>query len=413
MSEVDSMTLYIFFYNIVKVKSKLKKIFNFQTDRFVLVTGQSSYLSLSPENKSVFEEIIILDRFDFAHVDERLHNLLTKNSNKNIKILTNEESLGIVCAQLREKYHVAGASPYQILPFVDKVVMKERLKSTDIRAPKYLDFDLREYQKNPESYLHQVEEKLSYPMIAKPTDSFGSIDTIKINSFSDLEQYVKRNAVQNKHFEIDEFIEGNLYHCDGLVKNKKIVIFLSCLYNTPCMNFTKGVPLGSFIVDEKNPLHSHLFQFTQHTLQLLNIPDGAYHLEVFVNKKQEIIFLEVGARTPGALLIPTYEKMFDVNLEEQHYRIKMGLPYIDRLPPPKIYCAWMMFPQHDGIVRGYNKPEIKSEYQIHYLVKLDQPSRAVESLLDVEATIVLENKSREALHEDYLKLQSFKPISYK
>lgn len=406
------MNTYILLYNIIKIKSDINSLITNKDDRFILLANNKCLDQLSPENKSIFKTIIHLQEFNLKNVEEKLSAYFLQRSAGEIKVMTNEESCAIICAQLRERYQLSGPKIQDILPFVDKVVMKEKLKAGNIKMPHYVHFNYDKFNNDNERYLQEIEKNIGYPMLAKPTNSVGSINTKQILSLADLRNYVEINIPDRSDFEIDEFIEGKLCHSDGLIKNNQILFFQSCAYNTPCLNFTKGAPLGSILIFKDTLLKNKISLFAQKIIKALEPPDGAFHLEFFI-KGDELIFLEMAARSPGALAIPTYQKMFGINLEEQHYRLQMGLPYLENLHNINEYSAWIIFPKQNGMVENLNTPQIKSEININYLVDINQEINNASSIFDAAVEVIISNKSYEVLREDFISLQAFEPVVYK
>lgn len=398
----------IFLYQEIKIKSNFSPLFEKGIDIFILIGSKICIDSLSEDNKKIFHKIIILKKFDYDVIDDEIKDYIKYKP----VILTNEESCAIICSKIREKYKLNGSYFQDISPFVDKIIMKKKLESYEIRIPLYEKFNYHLYDKEPEEYIKYIENKISYPMIVKPVSGFGSINTLNIYSRENLDKYIFKNLKSRVEFEIDEHIEGDLYHCDGLVQNGEIVFSLFCRYNTPCINFSHGKSLGSLILEYNHDVKKSLFEFSNIVVKATSVPDGAFHLEVFLNRKQELVFLEIAARTPGALVIPVYEKMFGFNFEEQHYRIQLGKPNISSINNHKKYAAWMIFPMCDGIVKSFNQPHLKSKYQIEYFVKIGQKTESSKDLSSVAASIIIEDESYNKILSDFKELNSFSPVSY-
>lgn len=406
------MKVGIFVYNISNIKFNVNSIVNSTDYYFVLMANQKTIANLTLDNRNAFSEIIAFDDVTLLALDASLQKFLDSYARNDIFLMTNDESCTVICAQLRDRYHLLGPSESTMLPFVDKGLMKKKLQNTAIRCPRYVLHDDDQLQENTEHYLSRIENYLNYPMIVKPTTSYGSLNTEKIQDRRDLIRCLSDANAIDQFFEIDEFIEGDLYHCDGIVLDKKMIVFFACRYNTPCANFTKGVPLGSLILLNQNPLRARLLAFTESCLTALDVPDGAFHLEAFVNHRDEIIFLEVGARAPGAMVIPTYELMTKINLEEMHFRVQLHQSIQTVMPGITKYAAWICYPKHRGFVRGFNPHKSLSVCEIRYLVKENDLLEQASGLLDVSATLLITNQSYAALTHEWENLFSFEPIHY-
>ena len=84
--------------------------------------------------------------------------------------------------------------------------------------------------------------------------------TYHIKKVSDLEKVLNDISQQPWQFEIDEFIDGDLYHCDLIVFNDEISFFSVGAYANPLAQFSKGYPMGSIPVIDKE-LNIRLLEF--------------------------------------------------------------------------------------------------------------------------------------------------------
>lgn len=65
--------------------------------------------------------------------------------------------------------------------------------------------------------------------------------------------------------------------------------------------------------------------FSEKVLRALGMPDGATHMEVFIERRGEPVFPEVAARAPGLLIVPLYEREFGINMANLEFCVQMGL----------------------------------------------------------------------------------------
>ena len=113
----------------------------------------------------------------------------------------------------------------------------------------------------------------------------------KLRGFADLPDLAS--------YEVEEFIEGELYHVDRVVASAGNMLFAcASRYIAPCLNFEHGAPLGSVILS-RSAEERRFIGFAQLVLEVLQLKSSAFHLEAF-EQAGELIFLEIGARVPGA-----------------------------------------------------------------------------------------------------------------
>ncbi|WP_315707629.1 ATP-grasp domain-containing protein [Brenneria uluponensis] len=98
-------------------------------------------------------------------------------------------------------------------------------------------------------------------------------------------------------YEVEEYIEGDIYHVDAILANGSMPYFKVSKYLNTCLDFRNGQPLGSVTVD--NPEFIATAQiFTQEVCTRLNLENQAIHLEL-IECHGELVFLEIGGRVGG------------------------------------------------------------------------------------------------------------------
>jgi hypothetical protein len=404
----------IFLYNVVYIKCDFSKLRYSDEQKMVLIGSPYCLNELSHENRRCFDNIHEISRnfqqIDLIEVDKIVFSYVQQYGANNIRLLTNEDSAQLVCASLREKYNIPGPRTPELLPFVNKVISKEMLGNV-VKMPKFTHFDKAEYQKNKEQYLLQLQEKLGFPMFAKPIDLVSSVETHFIADMDALSIVVERIMSHPYEFEIDEYIEGDLFHCDAMMINGSVEFFMIGKCSFALARFFDGKPVGSIPIADQN-MFDDLRQFCNKVFDKLNCSSGAYHLEAFLDKKtQEFVFLEIGARTGGALITKVYEKLFDLNIEETNYLIQMGL--IDKLfvAEKNIFAGFLNFPKIKGTVVDIKKPDIDISNEFIEFVKPNDKLEQAQNLLDISSSIIFWDESYQKVEAAFEFLKNYHPLS--
>lgn len=406
--------IYIFVYNVISIKADFSSLKSkLKEPRFILVGSGYCLRNLNTKNYCCFEAIHEVSR-NFHHIDydslnQIVESYVQEHGAQNIRLLTNEDSTQINCAKLRELYGIPGDSVSEILPFVDKSISKRQLaKAVDV--PKFLLFDKQEYKEKKNSYLNTFIEYLQFPMFAKPIDLVSSIGTYKIDDFATLQYIAEKISASEYDFEIDEFIEEDLFHCDIILNKGKIKFFMVGKYAYHLAQFSKGLPMGSIPVIEK-ALYDDFYTFANKVIKKLKCKSGAYHLEVFFNhRSKKFIFLEIAARTPGALLPMSYEIQFGVNIEELHYLAKMGLLAKFKMPDALNYAGWVTFPRKEGTVSDIQQPLISVQNQFIKYVSVGEALQQSENLLDASCSVIFWDASIGKIQSTFETLKCSQPI---
>jgi len=134
-------------------------------------------------------------------------------------------------------------------------------------------------------------------------------------------------------------------------------------------------------------------------------------MEVFLDRKtQEFVFLEIGARTGGALITKVYEKLFDINIEETNYRIQMGLLQDVKVAKKNIFAGFLNFPKIKGTVSEIVKPIISIEYEFIEFIKPGDALEQAQNLLDMSCSILFWDKSYQKVEEAFEFLKNYNPL---
>ena len=403
----------IFLYNVVYIKCDFSKLRYHDDQKMILIGSPYCINELSADNRRHFDAVHQISRdFHQINLDEVERIVVSYINNygvQNIRLLTNEDSTQLVCASLREKYNISGHRSSVLLPFVNKVISKDMLGNT-VRMPKYVKFDKSNYMQNKCTYLADLQGKLGFPMFAKPIDLVSSVETHFIPDMDTLIKVSNRILSHAYEFEIDEFIDGELFHCDAMIVNGSIKFFMIGKCSFALSRFFDGKPVGSIpIIDKKQ--FNDLKEFCTKIFNKLECPSGAYHLEAFLDRKTgEFIFLEVGARTGGALITRVYEKLFDLNIEEANYLIQMGIIDDVNISNKDIYAGFLNFPKIKGSVANIIKPVLDIDYEFIEFVKPKDTLEQAQNLLDISCSIIFWDRSYQKIDEAFEFLKNYKPL---
>ncbi|MDF2867237.1 MAG: ddl 2 [Gammaproteobacteria bacterium] len=392
---------YLVLQNIVLFRSNWSNISQDIAAKLILIVRQETYTALPLEQRRCFAEVICLDAFDHQTVGAVIAELIA-TQHQIQRIATHDETCLKLAAQLREDFAIPGAKPIDTGRFIDKFEMKQRLANTDLTIPKHLVFDPDGYQADPINYLAGIKQNLTLPLFIKPIDGAASMHTAKIDDFTELAAWCHAHRDQS-NFEIDEFIVGSLYCCESIISQGQIVFAHACRYMYPCFDFTLGKPLGTLTLPQNSDLVQRILQFNASVLQTMQpLPDGVIHLELFVRNNQQLVFVELACRSPGGMVVQTYEKRFNINLEELHFRLQLGLDIdLTSIQQPEAYAAWVWFPYRAGRVAGFKPLAITSPHEQFWKVDIGTELPAPTSLIDYAGGLLLWNNDYAALERDF------------
>ena len=119
---------------------------------------------------------------------------------------------------------------------------------------------------------------------------FGTIGVEEINSLEQFSTYLNKNQNYSS-FLAEEFIQGKLYHCDFIIQNGQYDFIEVSEYLHNGLSFINGFNHGSILLTQDHPLRSSITEFCKRINIVFGLKSGCAHFEIFVNEKQELIFL--------------------------------------------------------------------------------------------------------------------------
>lgn len=398
----------IFLRNYVKLHVHIMELFNCQKYRFFAICDKVGFNSLELNDEiQYFQETFVLDDFNYIEIKKIIDRIAEEYpADANIPISTRDKSISEVGRYLFEN----GKENTDLSQYVDKIEMKRRLADIGITLPKYISLPYWKRQNFILSDLQSdmISANLKMPVFVKPTRSSGSTHARRINNNEELECWWNNiKELPDVDFEIDEYIEGTLFHCDTFISNYKFLFTQISRYSSPCADFLFGKPLGSIALDPSSEIYSRLCEFTHRCLIALSPPkSGITHLEVFVTNEEELVFMEVAARPPGAFVPDIYEKFLGVNIDKEHILLRIDENHIPEIKRGS-YSAGFIFPKSRGMVEKVNPPTTTSHKNCKIFIKENEIFGLPSDLSQVAAEINIWHDNFKVVEEDFNYLAKF------
>jgi len=278
-----------------------------------------------------------------------------------------------------------------------------------------------------------VGNTLGFPMIAKPTNLAGSLETKKINNVEELctwcckydPKEILQSYGRSVPFIFETFIPTerfDLFHCDAVISDGRVIFTQVSRYGYPCMEVgANGKSNGSILIPATTKKYKSLYELPKLVIdsfkRFASIPNGVMHLEAFRNRYNgQGIFLETQLRAPGGDICSAYTYGLGIDLVEIDYRLQMNLP-ISINKQEHYYTAWFQIPTQTGVVERLILPKIKSNIlKMDYRIVANQKTEHPLSLLMHHRTaliVIVGNRNYTELIKDFNYLKDFKPAIYK
>ncbi|WP_157830589.1 ATP-grasp domain-containing protein [Aeromonas sobria] len=313
-------------------------------------------------------------------------------------IVTLSESRVELCGRLNNHF---GLNSIDYNLFVNKRWMKENISPLGICTPKFIVIDFDRYRKSKEHYINNIIKEIGLPIFIKPLNMFGAMETSKINSNSELESWFNDNKNSSLTFEADEFLDGELFHCESITINGEVKLCHVFKYSTPCFNTYLGENLGSISLLSSEPDFikiSHMSSIITH--EFLKSGSGVTHLEVFKVRGQ-YYFLEIAYRPPGILASDVYLKLYKLPLREWHILSQVGFSF--DTPELNFHVARLLipYPIKPGRLEGISKPRILSKYKFNWNCEIGDNLPVNQGIDEYAGTMLIWNKDLQQLKSDF------------
>ncbi|RBQ14584.1 hypothetical protein DP939_39805 [Spongiactinospora rosea] len=228
-------------------------------------------------------------------------------------------------AQLREILGLPGQRLDSVLPFRDKVLMKERFVAAGLPVAPYREIECA-------ADLLAFAGEHGFPLVVKPRDSAGSVGLRILRSAGELETYLAGELdLYGEHppnLIAERFVPGPMCHVDGLVVGGRMVLAWPSqyLYSLSSFREDRGGRMD-VTLDVDDPLTGRLVELTERALKALPGPrDFAFHAEIFHTPGDELVLCEIACRTGGASVRDVIRILFGVDPTESWVRAQLGLP---------------------------------------------------------------------------------------
>ncbi len=340
----------------------------FENVNLIILQEQGIKLDFPENSYKIVIECDISNHTELNSVVKNLH-----SQYKFSRVINNTERYMYAAANIRELCEIHnGLSVEETRRFRDKMYMKKILREKNIKVPEAeilrnrleaVDF----FEKNGKS-------------IIKPVDGTGTKDTYQIDNLQDIESI--KNHIFEGNFEIEKFIFGDMYHCDSVIENGKIVICSVSKYLNSTLNFNKDGYLGSVMIDQGD-LQDRLLNFNEKVISALECENGVTHLEIFVQPDGELVFCEIAARPGGGGVIPSVENVYGIDISECSIRLQLG-ESLNITPKKDILSGWLIIHKKEGIVAEIS-PE--SEFDYDWITYKNINAKEGESLTSANSSI--------------------------
>jgi len=291
----------------------------FEEHEVLLATSKSS-IGLFPEGCEKQEPFHLIEMFEHFETNDLIEKRVLEWTQKTKvdRILSISEFDLMRAARLREASEIGGQDVRSAVLFRDKFKMKLRAQSKGIPTPK---FRLIQYPLE----LVDFQNQNGFPVVLKPMYGSGSERTYILRTDEAVEDFLEKHfrptALWEPQWLVETFVEGEMFHIDGLILNEQLVFAAPSRYINGCLAFETGDFLGSVHLDTANPIYSRLMDLTEKVVRAFPFPnESLFHLEFFRTPNDEFIFCEVASRMGGGRINDTIRTAFGLDIKMSYVR---------------------------------------------------------------------------------------------
>jgi biotin carboxylase len=307
----------------------------------------------------------------------------------------------LLAADLRAEFGLPGLRRADVLPFRDKILMKERVAAAGIRVPRFGRYDAA-------ADFEKITGEVGLPFILKPVDGNSADGVYQIDSPDD---FAALPGDFGRPYEYEEFVDGQIFSVNIVTRDRRSVFAGVTEYLVNSSAVREGRVNADINLIDTDPRVAPMIAFTEAVLDALGRPDGASHLELFRTPDGELVFLEVAARFKGLAGVAAMQRNYGVALVNLALEIEAGLasrPW----PDEQVYCFDAVIPKERGVIARLVDPDVESEFEITWKVHEGQNLGQGESLGDNGGVFLVWNKDYDVLYADYERLAGYRPVRY-
>jgi biotin carboxylase len=273
--------------------------------------------------------VIGLSEFDDDSVLEAARFLAGLRGVKPKAVVALNENVLLSAAVVREQLGIEGDRHEDVWPFIDKVAMKERLAARGIRVPRFA----------PYSAVAARELLAEHGrIVAKPRASAGARDVAFIEDAKDLSDFEVEQRDRLGEFEVEEHIDGQIYHVDSVVRDAQVVAASVARYLDPTTCFRTYRTFRDIDLPD-GELSESLTRFNREVIACFPGFSGVAHHEIFQTDHGPV-FCEIAGRWGGGGVRAAFRRRTGIDIVQAMLYAQTGL----EMPEPAVrgdgICGW-------------------------------------------------------------------------
>ncbi|MEO6651491.1 MAG: hypothetical protein ABIP17_02405 [Ilumatobacteraceae bacterium] len=274
----------------------------------VIGVGDQPVESLSAQTRDTLWKYVRIG--SWGHEDAAIATILDAVHGHEVDLVESLwEPTMMMAARLREAIGVPGLTVQQTVAFRDKGEMKRVVEAAGLRTPRSVRTTTRDG-------CRAAADRIGYPIIVKPIAGAGSADTYRVQDAVELEQALVLLG-HIPEVSVEEFISGDEFTYDTICAAGAIAFQNVCEYRPNPLIGKQVEWISPQVIawrDLTDPFIADGVQLGRAVIDALGFRSGFTHMEWYRTHDGEVVFGEIGARSPGGRLTDMMNFTCDADL---------------------------------------------------------------------------------------------------
>ncbi len=274
----------------------------------VIGVGDQHIDALPGETRDTLWKYIQIGSWGFE--DEAIATVLGELRGWNVDLVESLwEPTMLMAARLRESIGVPGLTVQQTVAFRDKGEMKRVVEAAGLRTPRAVRTTTRDG-------CRAAAHEIGFPVIVKPISGAGSADTYRIGDDVELEQALVLLG-HVPEVSVEEFISGDEFTYDTICADGEIAFQNVCEYRPNPLIGKQVEWISPQVIawrDLTDPFVADGVALGRAVIDAMGMRSGFTHMEWYRKHDGEVVFGEIGARSPGGRLTDMMNHACDADL---------------------------------------------------------------------------------------------------
>lgn len=255
------------------------------------------------------------------------------------------EQLQIPLGVARDRLGIGGMGEEVARNFREKARMKEILAAADVPVARHrLAADADD--------LRRFVALVGYPVVVKPPDGLGAKATFRITDSTELDALVRSTPAGAWPVQAEEFVRATEENTCETVSIRGVPVWRSGTRYLPgVLEVVENAWMQYCVLlprEEHDPRFTTFHPINDRALRALGMGTGLSHMEWFRMADGSALVSEVGARPPGASIMPLMSQAHDCDLWQRWATLVVHETFD---PPVRRYAAGVAFFRGTGTGR--------------------------------------------------------------